>query len=179
MKKAFAIALCLALVFVMCACAPKKEKPEPAYVAPESADPAKDPDSPYNSGTNLSDSLFVGTFETVYCALNAAPAEDVYKDSGTPPVIVCNADGTFMLTVYERYGKDGTEGSGIGSVTVKGTFTVDEDNAEFTITENTDALYLGSEVESFTMTLRDENTLRYSGEQIATTVKGDLFERAD
>lgn len=179
MKKAFAIVLCLAFAAVMCGCSLKKEESGPSYVAPESADPVSNPDSPFNTGSKLEDSPFVGSFRTVYCALNAASADEVYEDSGDIPVIVCGADGTFVLTVYDRYGNDGTDGSGAGNVTVKGTFSVDGDVAEFLITENSGISYLGSDVESFTMTLRDEDTLRYSGDQIATTVKGDLFERED
>lgn len=172
--------MCLVLAFTMCSCSLfKKKEPEPSYVTPESADPAENPDSPFNTGTSLADSPFVGRFVTVYCALNAASADEVYSESGEPPVIVCKADATFELTVYDRYGMSGNDGDGAGSVTVKGTFKVNGDSAKFTITENTDALYLGNDVEDFTMTLRDEDTLRYAGEQMATTVNGDLFERAD
>lgn len=178
MKKALAVILCLTMVLTFCGCSSKKKDTE-SYVTPESSDPAVNPDSPFNSGKNIEDSPFVGSFITVYCALNAATADDVYKESGDPPVLKCSEDGSFELIVYDRYGSSGDDGSGAGSVSIKGTFKVSDDTAKFTVTEPAGADFLGSDVTEFSMTLRDEDTLRYTGEQIATTVKGDLFERTE
>ena len=62
-------------------------------------------------------------------------------------------------------------------MTVKGTFTVDNDTATFTIKERTAEDYLGSSLETFEMKAIDGEELRYRGGQQGLVADRDIFSK--
>ena len=126
--------------------------------------------SPLFEGNDIKGSPFVGEFINSYVALYFSDAKDVFAAEGEDaiPKITINEDGTFILRLnaYDA-----------GIVAVKGTVEIDSTSAVFTITAKPSVSYLGDNVDSFSLRLLDSNDLRYSGEQIGTITKGDLFSR--
>jgi len=125
---------------------------------------------PVNESGILADSPFIGKFENSYVALSSSEAKEIFGSEidGTPPVLVIGEDGGFMLTVnaYDA-----------GMLAVRGTVTVEGDTAVFSVETLPAVDFLGSDLVSFTMRLIDKDDMRYSGEQIGTITKGDIFTR--
>ncbi len=170
MNKFISVLLCFILPFSLCACGSASQGPAddgdsitPVY------EPAPNPDGPLYEGSDIAASPFVGRFEAVYCALDASLAADVYENAELP-AISCDADGTFTMTVCDRFG--------LGYVDISGTFTVDGESGYFTITSGIRDDFMGGDATEFLMKLYNGDCVRYSGTQIATTVEGDLFELA-
>lgn len=167
------LALCLTLTMLLCACRtetadePPQDEATPA-VSDNTYEPPPSPDGPLYEGTILADSPFVGTFRTVFCALDATSADEIY-DEGEEPFIVIRDDGTFALTLDDRHG--------IGRVMVEGTVAVNGETATFTVTSGPRDDFMGGDVTEFSMKLRDSDVLRYLGAQMASTAEGDLFQR--
>ena len=123
-----------------------------------------------NEGGGLAGSPFIGSFINSYVSLNASNADDVFKapGAGDAPRLEIADDGGFTLVInaYEA-----------GMLAVRGTIAVSADEAVFTITERPSVGFFGDDAESFTMRIIDEDNMRYSGEQLGTITKGDLFTR--
>ncbi len=165
MKKSLVAAFLVFAVLCLAACSPDTQGAKTGGDVPSEYVPAPSPDGPVYEGTDISGSPFVGEFKLVYSAINASDASDVYADSVIPS-ISCRDDGTFTLTVNDLYGE--------GVFEIEGTFEVDGDTAVFSVESGLPSAFANSE--SFTMTMRNENSMRYSGSQIATTSDGDIFE---
>lgn len=162
MKKLICILLAL-LMLTLCACAKKEEKGD-------SLEPLPTVDGPVNTGGDLADSPFVGSFDNSYSALFKSAAKDVYPEPDCAvPQLVCGADGSFTLTAVSAPDKE--------VYTITGSFTVDGDTATFTIAQHASSGYIGDDAAAFTMTLIDTDEMRYAGDQIATVSAGDIFER--
>lgn len=178
MKKMLLALLIAALCLSLIACG-KDETPE--VLTPEQQEPSPSIDGPVYEGTDVAESPFVGTFVSTYSALFASDAEDVYviiteKEDGTldrapvdKPKLVCTADGTFTLTVCTAVGE--------GYATLNGTFTVEDETAQFTVAQGNYGDFIGSDTQKFSLKLTDKDTLRYWGDQIGTVYGGDIFAR--
>jgi len=125
---------------------------------------------PVNESDSLLESPFVGSFENSYVALSASDAKDIFGGEipGPPPVLTIEENGSFILTINANEA---------GMLAVKGSVSVDGDVAVFTIEAWPAIDFLGADADSFTMRLLDKDDLRYSGEQIGTITKGDVFTR--
>ncbi len=174
-----AAVLCAALLYG-CTKAPETEERTPT--SPELTNPAVNIDGPAYTGTEIADSPYVGKFDNSYSAQFASDAADVYvniilNEDGTStyepverPSLDCRADGTFSLTVMTTLGGD--------YATLTGTYTVDGEHAEFTVTPGAYGDFLGADTEKFSGKLLGADEIRYWGDQIGTVMGGDIFRRA-
>ena len=185
-KKITIIILSVTLAVALVACSGSKSD-ESAYQSPEQANPSSSVNDPVYTGSVIEDSPFIGSFVNTYCMLYASNAVDFYVDyeeqpaDGTPvsqplevsPQLVCTADGNFTFTFN-------TDLDGCYAVAT-GTFKVDGDNAEFTVTnieEYGDVEgYDGENLASFAMSLVSTDEMRYSGDQAGYITTGDVFKR--
>ena len=135
-----------------------------------SSDPIPSINPSIYSGNHISDSPFVGRFTNTYVATNFSSADDVFSvdGKGSIPVLEINSDGSFILLVNAFE---------IGMIEVKGTATVSDTVATFSVTTTSGTGFLGDDIKSFKMRLVDENNVKYDGEQIGTITSGDLFTR--
>lgn len=160
-KKLLAIiSLILCFTFVLTACGPKDTEEDP--VTPDPLDPIGPVDN-FNTGDDIASSAFVGTFTNSYSALFASAASSVFETPEETPSLVCNADGTFSLTVMADMGNRTMR-------TVTGTFTVNDNTASFTAMD-------GDKEIQFTMTFASQHELRFAGDQVDCVSTGDIFER--
>ena len=106
------------------------------------------PEIPVHEGTSIADSPFVGSFHSS---------------------LTCVEDGTFVLAFDSL--------SEAGTVTVSGTFTVENDTAVCTVKNRTAENYLGSELETFELKVLNEKEVRYRGEQQGLVADRDIFSR--
>lgn len=152
------IALLLCLALALTACGKSDEDP-----VTEPLDPIG-PVDPVNPSDDIASSAFVGTFVNSYSALFASSAADVFPEGADyTPTLICNADGTFSLSVM-------SDMSARTMRTINGTFTISGDTAAFTATD-------GAGEVRFTMTFAGVDELRYAGDQIDCVSQGDLFAR--
>lgn len=124
---------------------------------------------PVYEGKDISSSPFVGSFKNSYVSLYASRAEDVFAIPEEIPTLTVSADGSFELKIYDAEA---------GSLAVRGMVTVDGETATFAIEQRPEGTtFLGDDVDSFKMTLADEDNMRYSGDPLGSISKGDVFTR--
>lgn len=160
MTRLLSILLLLSLILSGCG-ASETEQPEDDVLVPL-------PEIYTHEGSSIKDSPFVGTFSCSWSALEHSGTDDPSWD-GRISTLVCSDDGSFVLSFDSL--------SSAGTVTVKGTFTVDNDTATFTIKERTAEEYLGSSLETFEMKAIDGEELRYRGGQQGLVADRDIFSK--
>ncbi|MDO4566037.1 MAG: hypothetical protein Q4B42_01780 [Oscillospiraceae bacterium] len=181
MKRAPVIIMLLCLLFALCSC--ERAESASATLTPEEANPSPEVDGPIYEGTELEGSPFVGVFENTYVALFASAAKDVFvvytqsEDGeltttplGRVPQLECRADGTFSLTVNTLVDN--------AYATLNGSYTVEDEWAEFTVAAGEYGDFLGSDTQKFSARLLNEEEMRYWGDQIGSVTGGDIFTRA-
>ncbi len=170
MKRNLFIILPIALSLCLAACSPAPAGGDTGdgggAPVSEGYQPPPSPDGPVYEGSDIAGSPFVGTFSLAYSAIYASNAEEVYADT-TVPCVTCREDGTFTMTVNDI--------AGDGVFEVSGTFTVDGETALFTVDTGLPEAFASSD--TFSLTMRNDSTARYSGAQIATASEGDIFEK--
>ena len=156
--------LCLVLlaVLLLAGCAGKpQDTPEEEVLPPL-------PEIPVHEGTSIADSPFVGSFHCSWSALEHSGTEDPSWE-GRISSLICVEDDTFVLSFDSL--------SEAGTVTVSGTFTVENDTAVCTVKNRTAENYLGSELETFELKVLNEKEVRYRGEQQGLVADRDIFSR--
>ena len=126
------------------------------------------PEIPVHEGTSIAGSPFVGSFYCSWSALEHSGTEDPSWE-GRISSLICLDDGTFVLSFDSL--------SDAGTVTVSGTFTVDNDTAVCTVKNRTAENYLGCELETFELKVLNESEVRYRGEQQGLVADRDIFSR--
>ncbi len=158
-------ALLLYAVLLCTACA--KPTPEPEPVPDTTLPPI---DGPVYEGAEIAASPFVGSFRNTYNAQNASLAADVFPEEKNRPLLTCSADGSFTFVVFDIANET--------AHTIIGTFTVQDTVATFYVDDVGDVASLPAGIlVVFTMTLLNENELRYKGVEMDCVSTGDLFAR--
>lgn len=154
-----ALLLCAALALTACGTSPQETGTPVVPLEPIG------PIDPINPSDDIAASAFVGTFVNSYSTLYASAAADVFPEGpDKTPALVCNADGTFSLTVM-------TDMAERTMRTLTGSFTISGDTAAFTTVDGA-----AGEL-TFTMTFVGVDELRYAGDMIDCVLSGDLFQR--
>lgn len=120
------------------------------------------------SGNKVKGSPFAGSFINSYVAASFSSAEEVFEDKERIPQLRISDDGSFSL----RFSSFEIE-----TIEIKGTLTVDDTLASFTVTSGSITGFLGDSVNTFNMRLVGTDDLKYEGEQIGTITGGDIFSR--
>lgn len=173
------LSLVIVLTLIIAVIASSDKKPD-AHIIGDSAfdrpsgsltyQPVTSITGPVNESETLSESPFIGSFENSYIAQNSSEAKAIFGSEieGEPPFLVIGEDGDFTMTINAHEA---------GMLAVRGSVTVNGDIATFSIEARPSVDFLGSEVDVFSMRLIDKDDMRYSGEQIGTITKGDVFTR--
>ncbi len=162
MKMTRLLCILLLLVLILSGCGTSEpEQPEDNEFVPL-------PEIYTHEGSSIKDSPFVGTFFCSWSALEHSGTDDPSWE-GRISTLACSEDGSFVLSFDSL--------SSAGTVTVKGTFTVDNDTATFTVKERSAEEYLGSALETFEMKVIDSEELRYRGGQQGLVADRDIFSK--
>ena len=153
------MALCLA------SCGKKSESTEGGSLEPI-------PTAPTHTGKSVKGSPFVGTFLCSWSSVEHSSTDDD-SWSGRISEIEIKDDGTFTMTFDSL-----SEGEDIVKATVSGTLTVKDDTATCTVKERSSDNFLGSDVETFTLVLMNEDEFRYRGDQQGMVGDRDVFSRS-
>ncbi|MBP0968990.1 MAG: hypothetical protein J5744_02490 [Oscillospiraceae bacterium] len=129
------------------------------------------PTVPTHVGKDISESPFVGSFTCTWSSLERSTTDfDVWD--GRRSTITINEDGTFSLSFDSL-----SSGNAVTLATVKGTVSVSDDTATCIVTDRSIDSYLGSDVNTFTLTLIDTDDFRYKGDQQGLVGNRDIFSR--
>ena len=150
-RRILVLLLAVLLLLLSVSCTPKPEEP-----------PVISVDGPINTSETLENSPFVGTFRNTYSALFASLSQDVFEFEDDIPLLEALPDGTFTLRVVDT-------GDQRKVHTLKGTFSVQGDVADFTAE--------GEDTPWFTMTLLGVDEIRYGGGEFYCVYSGDIFSR--
>ena len=162
MKMTRLMSIFLLLVLILSGCGTSEtEQPDDDVLAPL-------PEIYTHEGSSIKDSPFVGSFYCSWSALEHSGTDDPSWEDRIS-TLACSDDGSFVLTFDSL--------SSSGKVTVRGSFTVDNDTAVFTITERSAEEYLGASLESFEMKAIDGEELRYRGGQQGLVADRDIFSK--